>query len=229
MSFKAQQARPRILVTSLFGHQNRGDWELTLALFDVLREAFPACAIHGLCRDPEAESGYFPGVSFGALLGVSTRAAGLRRLLESSISFACGFVATAFGILTGLLPNALARSYREADLIVASPGGFLVDHNIGILRHIAHLDAAASVQLLPDMAFYRAGTDQEGAERLLRDIGLADMRSLRSMSQTAKFLFMEARRLVGPAISTASLNSAACWRHRRIRLAAGGDRGRHRR
>ena len=121
VSFKAQQARPRILVTSLFGHQNRGDWELTLALFDVLREAFPACAIHGLCRDPEAESGYFPGVSFGALLGVSTRAAGLRRLLESSISFACGFVATAFGILTGVLPNALARSYREADLIVASP------------------------------------------------------------------------------------------------------------
>ena len=132
-------SRPQILVTSLLGQQNRGDWELTLALIDILRQAFPGCSIQGLCRDSDSAAKHFPGVSFQSLLGVSTRPPGLRRRLESSLSFTFGFVAAAFGILTGLCPNALARSYRRADFIVAAPGGYLEDINLGILMHVAHM------------------------------------------------------------------------------------------
>lgn len=129
----------RILITSVFGYQNRGDWQLTISLLRILEETFQDCRIDALCRSPETQAAWFPDVTFHRLLGISLRAPGVLRFLESSFGFASGLMRTAFSLATGIGSTRLSRLYRDADIVVAAAGGYLTDANVSILMHSAHI------------------------------------------------------------------------------------------
>jgi colanic acid/amylovoran biosynthesis protein len=95
--------------------------------------------VDALSRDPLTQAGWFPDVTFHRMLGVSFRPPGLLRRMESSLGFAWGLLRTAFSIVTGIGTTPMARLFRDADLVIAAPGGYLEDVNIGILMHTAHL------------------------------------------------------------------------------------------
>jgi polysaccharide pyruvyl transferase WcaK-like protein len=127
-----------ILITSAFAHVNRGDWALTDAMLDVLAESFPGASIEALTRTPRESAEVFPAVRWHRLLGTSYRPFGPLRRIESSLAFVWGVARTAFSIRTGFFDTELSRSYRHADLIVLSAGGYFDASDIGILMHAAH-------------------------------------------------------------------------------------------
>ncbi len=132
-------APKRILITSVFGYQNRGDWQLTVSLLRLLEDTFPGCRIDALCRAPETQAAWFPEAHFHRLLGISLRPPGPLRLLASSSGFAGGLLRAVFSIVTGVAHTPFSRLFRDADIVVAAAGGYLTDANVSILMHAAHI------------------------------------------------------------------------------------------
>ncbi len=126
-----------ILISHVFGFANKGDWALLDSLLQVLQIAFPGCNVRGICRDPNSQALRFPAVHWYQQLGTSYRN-GIGRRIENMFGLLKGI----FREYTGcdyLSPNSPPACFRDIDLIVACPGGYLEDTNVSIITNYVHL------------------------------------------------------------------------------------------
>jgi len=131
----------KILVTHVFGFQNKGDWALFDSLLNSIYEKYPKCGVHGVCRDPISQKVYFPSVQWHKQLGTSYKK-GFARKIENVLGLL-------FPYASILLPHFLIKKLAflidiyntidQSDLCICCPGGYLEDSNTSILTNYIHI------------------------------------------------------------------------------------------
>jgi colanic acid/amylovoran biosynthesis protein len=131
----------RVTVTNVFGPLNRGDFELFHQLVNLL-EAGPGVEIHAIARDPDGCRRHFPDVVFHAQPGVATEIGGpVGRVVVLLRTFAV-FLAARVAIFERLLPapqRAALAAVRQADLVIACPGGYLTSTSWSFYPQVAQV------------------------------------------------------------------------------------------
>lgn len=136
----------RIVVTNVFGSQNRGDAALVEVLVASISEAFPGAILEGIASQPTQQRVAMSEMRWHEAPGRAEKGR-LQRLFNAWYFLNC-IVAIALRIPAEWLLT-LPRSQREAlaaiqqaDLAVSCAGGFLLDVNVSILMNLLQMLAA---------------------------------------------------------------------------------------
>lgn len=139
----------KIVISNVFGSFNRGDALLLEALHDSIRETYGADVhIEGIAHFPELEREHLPDVIWHRPPGRTYAKNGLRRKLENGYRTAVILAYVAMGAPRWFPPLAPReqmsgiRAIRDADLVISSAGGFLIDTNLSIVGNLLQLAAA---------------------------------------------------------------------------------------
>lgn len=138
----------KIVVTNVFGSQNRGDTALVEILIDNIRQAFPGCAIEGIANQASTQRETFPTVLWWQAPGRAPFQP-LKRLQNLILLVACLLVIwlRLDPKLALFLPKdqrGALSAIRNADLAISCAGGFLLDANVSIYMNLLQLYAAQS-------------------------------------------------------------------------------------
>ncbi len=127
----------KIVVVGICGALNSGDHTQLNSLLAVLQDAFPSARVACIHRNPDLHAGIFPQCDWMEQIGTchtfnmsKRRAINVYRLLA------------ALAGVSKALPVCQQNTYqalRDADLVVACPGGYLEDSSPAILTNLAHL------------------------------------------------------------------------------------------
>ncbi|MBE9049470.1 polysaccharide pyruvyl transferase family protein [Nostocales cyanobacterium LEGE 11386] len=116
----------KIVISHVFGTQNKGDWILVSEIIEILKLAFPDSTIYAITRDPESQSAVFPEVIWCSRLETSFKRNKLWRNLEIITGLFKIAVLAKFKFLFNLLKvyEPYLQIISSADLIVMCPGGY---------------------------------------------------------------------------------------------------------
>jgi colanic acid/amylovoran biosynthesis protein len=131
----------RVTVTNVFGPLNRGDFELFHQLVKLL-EAEPDVQIHAIARDPDGCRQHFPGVVFHAQPGVASEIGGRAGRIVALLRTIMLFLAARVAVVERLLPapqGAALAAVRQADLVIACPGGYLTSTSWSFYPQVAQV------------------------------------------------------------------------------------------
>jgi len=133
-----------VTVTNVFGPLNRGDFELFHQLLNLL-EANGTADVHAVAREPEECRQFFGGATFHEQPGVAPEIKGKARvpvaLLRTGILFLAAWVPAAERLLPASQRTSLA-AIRDANLVIACPGGYLTNSSWSFYPQLAQLEYA---------------------------------------------------------------------------------------
>jgi|GEM_PF-1680580 len=134
----------KVCITDIFGSSNRGDALLCDALVHSIRDAFPLADLSGVAHFPNAERRRHPGIDWQEAPGRSHADNKVLRRIWNGLRSASTVGYASIGAPPALrntwpLPMAqlaAIRNIKNADLVVSSAGGFLLDANATIYSHL---------------------------------------------------------------------------------------------
>lgn len=129
----------KIVITNVFGPLNQGDYELFRILAKYLTR--PGIEIAAIAREPELCSQHFSNIFFYEQLGkYSNKNFSKNNLIRLFYLFCC--ICYPFFSLNIFLPRSQRTAIeviRNADLVIACPGGFLEDSSFSLYPHLVQL------------------------------------------------------------------------------------------
>lgn len=167
----------RVVLSHVFTPLNKGDHTLTCSIIKCIKDAFPGAQLFGISRDPSRQRKYFPEVVWHLQLSTSYQDNFLHRRAENALGQLSGLVGGLLPDMSKLfIPNCAGDTIeilRRADLVVASPGGYLKETNRSIFTNLLHLWMAhrfgRPVFLAPQsIGPFRSLVVRELARRVLR-------------------------------------------------------------
>lgn len=139
----------KVLISHVFGFENRGDASLARTLRDEIMAAFPDdLELLGISKNPKSQASFLPDISWGEAFGTSSQInPWLKRVSNILLMIMALLVAriTAPDWAIRLLPSRQATSMRHmksADLVVSCAGGFLEDAYVSIYAALTQFQVA---------------------------------------------------------------------------------------
>lgn len=134
----------KVCISDVFGSTNRGDALLCDALVQSVKEAFPEATLSGVAHFPDLERDRHPDVDWQEAPSRATAKSTMVRRLANGARTAVALGYSAIGApsrLSPLVPLPISQrkaieNIKEADLVVSSAGGFLLDANVTIYSHL---------------------------------------------------------------------------------------------
>ncbi|MGB3757883.1 MAG: polysaccharide pyruvyl transferase family protein [Rivularia sp. (in: cyanobacteria)] len=130
-----------ILISHVFGTQNKGDWILVSEIIDILKLAFPESTIYAVTRDPDSQSAVLPEVKWCSRLETSFRRNKLFRSFEIITGLLKIILFAQFKVLFNLFKNhnPYLKIIDSADLVVMCPGGYWDSSHPSFISNLVNL------------------------------------------------------------------------------------------
>ncbi len=131
----------KILISHVFGTENKGDWILIWEMIEILKSAFPEANIYAITRDPESQVAVFPEVVWLPRIETSFKRNKFLRNIDIIIGLVKIFLISKSKLIFNFYKNhePCLEVIDAADLIVMCPGGYWDSSHPSFISNLINL------------------------------------------------------------------------------------------